>query len=211
MAYQFASASTQYLSASAPVTAAPFTIAAWAQRTTINVNQAVASLNQNSGTNRWVLYFDTSNKINFFVNDSGGFAQASSTTSANSTGVWYHTAAVEASASDHRVFLNGGGKGTSTTSRSPASINAVNIGNDRNSNTNTSLMNGLIADVAIWNVALSDAEVASLAKGFSAKTVQPGNLVFYAPLVRELIDYSGSLTITNNNTATVANHPRIYV
>jgi hypothetical protein len=40
--------------------------------------------------------------------------------------------------------------------------------------------------------------------------VRPQSLVFYAPLVRDLIDYKGGLTITNNNTATVANHPRVY-
>jgi hypothetical protein len=40
--------------------------------------------------------------------------------------------------------------------------------------------------------------------------VRPQNLVFYAPLVRDLIDAKGGLTITNNNGATVANHPRVY-
>ena len=40
--------------------------------------------------------------------------------------------------------------------------------------------------------------------------IRPQNLVFYAPLVRDLIDQKGGLTITNNNAATVANHPRIY-
>ena len=40
--------------------------------------------------------------------------------------------------------------------------------------------------------------------------VRPQNLVFYAPLVRDLIDAKGGLVITNNNGATVATHPRIY-
>ena len=70
--------------------------------------------------------------------------------------------------------------------------------------------NGQAAEVGIWNVALTAAEIASLAKGMTCDKVRPQSLVFYAPLVRDLIDYKGGLTITNNNTATVANHPRVY-
>jgi len=71
-------------------------------------------------------------------------------------------------------------------------------------------MNGLIAEVGIWNVALTVAEIASLAKGITCDKVRPQSLVFYAPLVRDLSDQKGGRAITNNNGATVANHPRIY-
>ena len=69
---------------------------------------------------------------------------------------------------------------------------------------------GDIAEVGIWNVALTAAEIESLADGMTCDKVRPQSLVFYAPLVRDLIDVKGGLTITNNNTATVANHPRVY-
>ena len=95
-------------------------------------------------------------------------------------------------------------------SRTPSSINALNIGTDRNNNTNTALLSGRVADVGVWNVALTDAEVASLAKGMTCDKIRPQNLVFYAPLIRDLIDQKGGLTITNNNAATVATHPRVY-
>ena len=71
-------------------------------------------------------------------------------------------------------------------------------------------MTGQMAEVGIWNVALTDAEIASLADGMTCDKVRPQSLVFYAPLVRELIDARGGLTITNNNTATVAAHTRVY-
>jgi hypothetical protein len=48
------------------------------------------------------------------------------------------------------------------------------------------------------------------ADGMTCDKIRPQSLVFYAPLVRDLIDVKGGLTITNNNTATVANHPRVY-
>ena len=69
---------------------------------------------------------------------------------------------------------------------------------------------GSIAEVGIWSAALTAAEIASLAKGMTCDKVRPQSLVFYAPLVRDLVDAKGGLTITNNNTATVANHPRVY-
>ena len=71
-------------------------------------------------------------------------------------------------------------------------------------------MDGLIAEVGIWNAALTAAEIASLADGMTCDKVRPQSLVFYAPLVRDLIDQKGGLAITNNNGATVAPHPRIY-
>lgn len=70
--------------------------------------------------------------------------------------------------------------------------------------------NGRYAEVGIWNAALTAAEVASLAKGMTCDKIRPQNLVFYAPLVRDLIDAKGGLTITNNNSSTVAEHPRVY-
>ena len=69
---------------------------------------------------------------------------------------------------------------------------------------------GRIADAAIWNAALTAAEIASLAKGMTCDKIRPQNLVFYAPLVRDLNDQKGGLTITNNNAATVAAHTRVY-
>jgi hypothetical protein len=80
----------------------------------------------------------------------------------------------------------------------------------RYSTTLGAYLTGLIAEVGIWNAALTAAEIASLADGMTCDKVRPQSLVFYAPLVRDLIDVKGGLTITNNNTATVANHPRVY-
>lgn len=67
-----------------------------------------------------------------------------------------------------------------------------------------------VAAVGVWGVALASAEIASLAKGIACDRIRPESLVFYAPLVRGLVDTVGGLTITNNNGATVADHPRIY-
>jgi hypothetical protein len=62
---------------------------------------------------------------------------------------------------------------------------------------------------AVWNAALTDAEVAILATGFSPKKVRPQSLVFYAPLVREVRDLVGGVALSDTGT-TVADHPRTY-
>lgn len=70
--------------------------------------------------------------------------------------------------------------------------------------------NSRIACAAMWSVVLTDDEITSLSKGFSPRRIRPQSLVFYAPLIRNLTDIKGALTLTNNNSATVADHPRVY-
>jgi hypothetical protein len=208
MAYDFASGTTQYLSASNPVSQAPLTISAWAKFNATSGNRAVVCLNQNSGTNRFVLYSNGSN-LSFFVNSAAGFAQPG-ISGVNSTNTWYHCCAVEESSTSRYVYLNGTASTQNTTDRTPSGINAINIGVDVVNNSASSVTNGQVGEVGVWNVALTAAEIASLAKGVTCDKVRPQSLVFYAPLVRELIDVRGGRTITNNNTATVAVHPRVY-
>ena len=127
-----------------------------------------------------------------------------------SAGEWYHAAGVFTNALSPQAFVNGiVGVTTGGGSVTPTGIDQILIGTRRT----TSLglyYNGSIAEVGIWNVALTAVEITSLAKGMTCDKVRPQSLVFYAPLVRDLIDQKGGLTITNNNGATVANHTRVY-
>lgn len=69
---------------------------------------------------------------------------------------------------------------------------------------------GRIAELGIWDAALTADEVRSLNQSASAKIVRPSSLIFYAPLIRDLQDLRGGLAITNNNGATVQDHPRVF-
>jgi hypothetical protein len=86
------------------------------------------------------------------------------------------------------------------------------MGYRRNGNADvaSTFFTGLVSNVGVWNVALTAEEVASLSKGMTCDKVRPQSLGFYAPLERDLIDVRGGRAITNQNGATVANHPRIY-
>jgi hypothetical protein len=205
MAYNFVSASSQRLTtAAAPTTAAPLTIACWYKHGTAAVQDPLSL--SSSTTN----YFSISSRgngaaVDFLVNDGTGNAGARSTSNAilNS---WNHACGVAASSTSRTIYLNGGSSATNTTSRTPT-VSSVIIGARFST---TAPFNGDIAEVGIWNAALTAAEIASLAKGMTCDKIRPQNLVFYAPLVRDLIDQKGGLAITNNNGATVATHPRVY-
>jgi hypothetical protein len=105
-----------------------------------------------------------------------------------------------------RMFVNGTDNGGFSTSHSQGNSPCV-IGSRYTQI--TEFVNGAVAEFAVWSVALTDAEITALARGFTAEQIRPQSLSFYASLVRNFQDVRGGLAITNNNSATVAAHPRI--
>jgi hypothetical protein len=214
MAYDF-NGSTQYLNtASAPVTVAPLTFACWFYPDTDTQAQAVMSITDNTETN--------SNRFGMFIQGATAgdplqiFAQSPSATGAITStagftaSTWNHACGVFESTTSRTVYLDGANSATNNTSVTPSGVDRIRIAGRFNNGIAGAYFDGLIAEVGIWNAALTAAEVASLAKGMTCDKVRPQSLVFYAPLVRNLQDVRGARAITNNNTATVANHPRVY-
>jgi len=214
MAYSFASASSQYLSvASAVATAAPLTLACWVYKTNVadasSVLLTIGNENQSTPSSFNLVHNVSNNTIRANAQELGGVGQVAISTSGLTNNTWGHACGVFASSTSRTAYCNGGNTGTNTGSATPASLTRTLIGVGFFGSL-TNYANGLIAECGIWNVALTVDEIASLAKGMTCDKVRPQSLVFYAPLVRELQDVRGGLTITNNNTATVANHPRVY-
>jgi hypothetical protein len=210
MAYEFAT--NKFLTASAPITAAPLTVACWFYANNNTTQHALVVLEDAGGTHRFdlqALGATAGDPIQCAAaaGASSGFARTSTGFSANT---WNHACGVQSATTSRTAYLNAGGEITNTADRTPVGISVLKIGAINVNGANANFMNGLIAEVGIWNAALTAAEVASLAKGMTCDKVRPQNLVFYAPLVRDLVDQKGGLTITNNNSATVANHPRVY-
>jgi hypothetical protein len=213
MAYNFIYTSFQYLStASAPATGTPMTIASWG-KTSTPLTQASVSVGDNSSTQR--------NQLQWGVGPSANTPRAVAIgatatdivigTSNSWNGQWNHCCGLFTSATSRSLFFNGVSENTGTTNiGSQNAATNVTIGARIQNSAAGAYFDGDLADVGIWNVALTAAEIASLAKGMACDKVRPQSLVFYAPLARNLIDVRGGRTITNNNTATVANHPRIY-
>jgi len=216
MAYAFSAASSQRLRVdSGVVTATPLTLACWVYLPSVATNTwgFVQVGNDSAQPSSWSLgYNGTLGAVRAAVQQQGLGASSASSTASLSANTWQHAAAVFTSSTSRTAYANGGNGGTDTGSSAPVGLTALRIGSlwFATNNSETNYMDGRIAEVGVWDVALTAAEVASLAKGFTCDRVRPDNLVFYAPLVRDLIDKVGGRTITNNNTATVANHPRVY-
>ena len=214
MAYEF-NGTSQYLNtASAPVTAAPLTLACWFYPNNVANNMVLMSVPDNAEVN--------SNRFFLFANGNaagdpieagaqgGATIGVAATTAGFTANNWNHACGVFTSTSSRTSYLNGGSAGTNTTTVTPSGVDRVRVA-ARFSGGNAGLyLSGRLAEIGIWNAALTAAEVAALADGMTCDKVRPQSLVFYAPLVRSLQDVRGGLTITNNNTATVANHPRVY-
>lgn len=207
MAYDFTAASTQYLFANPLPLSTPLTLACWFNSKSSQVG-VLLSLANDSSKNLFALYKDSSNLLHAYSERPGLGAQSSISGILN--GQWMHGAATFSSNTSRSVYLNNSIGSSSITNISVTGASSLYIGADITSGNIVALANSLIAEVGIWNAALTAAEIASLAKGMTCDKIRPQNLVFYAPLVRDLIDAKGGLVITNNNGATVANHPRIY-
>ena len=219
MAYQFNGTNQSITTPVAGVTAEPLTIVAWFYPTRNTARTAIVSLADTTAGSPGAQMFYALIEDGTIAGDPicatkqngvSVLAEAAST-SGFITNEWNHGCAVFTSTTSRTIYLNGGSSATNTTlvSTNANTVDKTAIGCLGRS-TSVAFFQGRVAEVGIWNVALTAAEVASLAKGMTCDKVRPQNLVFYAPLVRNLIDQKGGLTITNNNGATVANHPRVY-
>jgi hypothetical protein len=211
MAYQFTAASSQYLSTpTAVVTGEPVTMACWYNRANASATYTFLSINNTAATNFHSLLIGPANLLSIVSNN--GSVVAAGTVSDTTTNTWNHGCGVVLSNASRTSFVNGVPGGENTTTVNLGSQNITTIGGRfAGAGVIGQLTNGMIAEVGIWNIVLTQPEIASLANGMTCDKIRPQNLVFYAPLIRDLQDTKGGLIITPNNGPTVANHPRIYV
>jgi hypothetical protein len=212
MAYDFNGTNQRLSIASSPVTATPLTLACWFNSDTVAANQRLIHLFGSTGNDYYDLAIrgaDAGDPVSAIVNsNNAGQIEIVSTSTGYSANTWHHACGVFTNSASRTAYIDAGSAVTGTVTSVPLiAPNALQIGSF---STNIQYMNGRIAEVGIWNAALTAAEIASLAKGMTCDKVRPQSLVFYAPLVRDLNDQKGGLTITNNNGATVANHTRVY-
>ena len=206
---------TAYLAASvAPATDEGLTLAAWCLAdATTGAHTVLALENAGASANSWSIGLNHATTAARIFKRDGAGDNVNDTTTTYSLGVWMHICGVFAADNDRRIFLNGGGKGTGTTTVTESGPpNAVTIGARRGSTT-VRFFDGKIAEAAIWNVALTDAQVAELAAGKAPDMVQPQSLAAYWPLIGRRtneIDRVGNAVLTATGSPTAYGHPRIW-
>ena len=213
MARLFDDAASEYLQVdSAPFTDYPFTMACWFNLDVAYNHHSLMFVGRSLGSSDyWSLEArgQTEGDPVVFVarNDTEEIAV---TSTGYSVDAWHHACGVGTSTTLRTAYIDGGSPGTSSVSKIPdATIDRCCIARlgDSSPSQHTS---GMIAEAGIWNVALTAAEVAIVAGGYSPLFVRPESLVAYWPLIRdEDQDRVGGYDLTAFNTPTVGDHPPV--
>lgn len=189
MPRSFVSGSSQYLNKlTALVTAAPLTMHAWVYpQFTSGVNTVCCM--GNVTLDAFYLYLFNGNVS----------ANTSQTTGANGSVAipppirnrWLAVGGVWASSTSRQAFCDGGGGVIDTTSKVPVAPTETLIGARKTGVSRDGFFTGLIAEIAVWNVSLSSAEMAALRTGLDPSTVRGGSLVDYWRLDASTDDQTG--------------------
>lgn len=211
---------------STPIQVFPFTVCAWAYPFSTSTGDAVVGFGID-GT-----------RTNFSINTSGTQARWALQSVRSDTGaaVTLPTSAINTIVANQWQFVCGTVNGSYTTGTAwqienwsltvntttrkqtiatpiiqGVSYNRCSIGGWFR-NTASLYFEGYIAEVAGWNVVLSDAEILSLAKSVKPPMIRPESLVMYFPGIRETDqELVRGLTFTNiNSVGATADHPRRY-
>lgn len=202
-----------YLIDAPAVTAMPLTLACWFNADDVTTSYPLIHIGGSS--NRGFILEASggvaSDPVRARQFNNSGTSQSASSSSGYTASTWYHAAGVFTSTTSRAAFLNGGSKGTNTTLNSaPSSLTNFIVG--RYNSTAVNLL-GAVADVAVWNVALTDAEIAILGTGVCPLFVRPASLIHYVPLIGEQNTsdrrVNSVMSITGSNHAVEA-HPRIF-
>ena len=216
MARLFDNALSQYLERdSAVVATQPLTMAAWFNSDDATITQAILS----------VVDKDDASKMHFLeiagavagdpvrmASIVAGSPSYAASTTGYTANTWFHAAGVVSASNARAAYINGGSKGTDATEEDPLLVlDRTSIGRLGDS-TPSQYFSGSIAEVAVWDIALTDNEIIVLSKGFSPLFVRPQNLVAYWPLIGNYspeTDIVGANNLTLTGTVVKANHPRI--
>lgn len=212
MARLFDDASSQYIEREQAVAlsaAYPITMAAWFNSDTTSLGQTLLWLGDKDDAAKYFALLAaghlSGDPVGFAAVQpgSGQFAESTSGYSANT---WHHACGVGISSTERWAYIDGGNGGSEATDITPpyADFDRTSIGRTAISAGPIRYMSGAIVHAAIWNVALSTAEVAALGAGADPRTIRPESLVAYWPLIRTDQDIVGGydMTATNNPTWT---------
>lgn len=216
MARNFVAASSQYLTRASgmPVAGGDWTASTW-----INTNQHnnnVCLMIGGGATLFAYLVVNSGGSVGLLQSDGAGGSASASTIATTTLGKWHHVAGTLGNAS-RAVYLDGSNKVTNATALTSHTLTGpLSIGRyDDGAGTTGNYFDGSIAETAIWNVQLSDDEIATLGRGHSPLLVRRSALVAYWSLrngespERDAVTGAFTLTLVNGPAFTGAHPPMI--
>lgn len=206
----FSGGSPSYLrNATTVVTAVPLSFAAFGNTDSAGSSAIIVAIT--GGNMAEVFRLSATTKATATTTAGASSATASSSTTI-SDGTWYSFVGTFSSASSRAAYLDGGGKGTNATSRTPSGIVDTGVGLDYGGSGGP--WDGKLSDPGVWSVALSDDEAAAHGKFFSPLLVRLSGLENYWQVIgRQSPEppFFGELDLLLEGTPAVADHPRVFM
>lgn len=180
--------------ASASITAGPHTFAAWGKLTVLGSARQVLTVGQSGSANdRYSLGLNASNQPRMQVRDATTVTEAPASAAVPDTTSWHlYVGSTITGDTDRSGYLDGGNRGNNHSTKTPSiTPNFTRVSGDP---AGGNVFIGFLAHVAMWNIQLSDADVAALAC-YTPNLIQPANLVDYWSFL------TYGTTITSTGTA----------
>jgi hypothetical protein len=124
-------------------------------------------------------------------------------------GQWHHYAGVSASSTSHTCYRDGIASATSTTAVTPTGVDTLSVGR-LTALGGVDYYDGLIGEVAVWNIALSAGQIATLAAGGSPMAVATPPVRYWR--FKDDLDFTdlvASAVITNNGSTYSSDNPTV--
>ena len=191
--------SNQYATrtASVPVTAPPFSVSGWIKANDITTVHHMFFLIDAADGNHYFAIRLAGNiggdPVQIQARDGGGPATGG-TGSGYSAATWHNVIGIFATTTSRTIYIDGGNSDENTESITPSSIAKIHIGAGKAA---AEKLDGKVAEVGIWDVALSGASIAALAAGAYPDDIESGDLVAYYPLLSDSNDNAGSYHLTD--------------
>lgn len=204
--------SSDYLKrATALITAAPFTVSCWYKPTSGTATRTLWSFGDTGGDLSYFrgVYDEIADRLDFHARNTGTEIAAGSGTTTE--GAWNHAAMVAASSTSRTSYTNGTAGTTNTVTVVPPSIDAIALGRLERSSP-VQYFGGDLAEFAIWNIALSGAQISALAAGDNPQTIELANLVAYWTITGTAspeVDVIAAYELAVTGTSASSNHPTI--
>ena len=196
------------------VTGTPLSMVAWVRLAAVgSVIRTILSIrNSASGVenNCWTLGMGVGEQIEAKTGTST--TQGSTTAGALTPGTWAHAGAVFSTYENRVAYLDGVAATANLSIRSPSSVNVTNIGYEETSAGGALFWDGDLAELAVYDAALTTAEMLILSKGISPLFVRPSNLVGYWPFIGNTspeIELINRYALTLTGPPTKSAHPRV--
>lgn len=210
-----ATASNNLTRSGGPVSVPPFTVSLHCYITTNTDSWLLALVDSSAGADNYAgVAVDRGLGQNFVAVQRGSAGAETRHIRTYTTNQWIHVAAVfDSSTNGGKIYVDtveGAYSGSSTTSTTQNLNGFLAVGAFRYSAATVATPTGRIADVGIWNVALTTDEIAALARRWSPQRIRPGSLVPYWPLYGNASpepDYSGgAFNLTIAGTLAQSDH-----